>query len=582
MRHQTNHHTAAFQVRRATDADREAIYRIRHDVYAVELGQHPANAEGRLTDSLDAFNAYVVVSCGEELAGFVSLTPPGSPRYSLDKYLPRDAWPLPPDAGLYEVRILTVTAPYRNRPVAALLLYAVLRVIEAAGGEHVVAIGRREVLPLYERVGLQPCGRTFVSGCVEYELMTQNVATLREYRAQFAPLVARLQRNVDWQLDCPFSPSNTEAVCYHGGVSFSAIGEDFATLERRHTIVNADVLDAWFPPAPGVVSTLQTHLPWLLQTAPPTDCAGMLSAIATARGVPIECLIPGAGSSDLIFRAFLSWLSPSSRVLLLDPTYGEYAHILERIIGCSVHRLALSPEEDFALSPERLAEAASDNFDLIVLVNPNNPTGTFLPSARLIPLLQSLPISTKVWVDEAYVDYLGSQATLEKYAAQSENAIVCKSLSKGLALSGARAAYLVAPPNLARELRRLTPPWVVSLPAQVATVHALQAPAYYAARYAETHTLRDTLHAALQAALPDIRFVSSPANWILAHLPHSGPTASQVVAQCQAQEVFLRDTSSMGERAGKYLLRIAVKDAERNQRILCTLTDVLSAPPPTS
>src|SRR6266576_385362 len=63
---------------------------------------------------------------------------------------------------------------------------------------------------------------------------------------------------------------------------------------------------------------------------------------------------------------------------------------------------------------------------------------------------------------------------------RSENVIVCKSMSKVYALSGARVAYLCAGPHQLEELRALTPPWVVSLPAQVAAVRALNDPAYYA------------------------------------------------------------------------------------------------------
>lgn len=47
---------------------------------------------------------------------------------------------------------------------------------------------------------------------------------------------------------------------------------------------DADVLDAWFPPARGVLATLHDDLPWLLRTLPPTSCAGLIEALATARG----------------------------------------------------------------------------------------------------------------------------------------------------------------------------------------------------------------------------------------------------------------------------------------------------------
>ena len=62
----------------ADEADRARIYAVRHQVYARELGQHPVNAAGRLSDRLDLINTYVVARSGTDLAGFVSITPPGA------------------------------------------------------------------------------------------------------------------------------------------------------------------------------------------------------------------------------------------------------------------------------------------------------------------------------------------------------------------------------------------------------------------------------------------------------------------------------------------------------------------------
>ena len=56
--------------------DRERIYRIRHQVYAIELGQHAENATGRLTDALDSVNTYLVAKRGGEVLGFVAITRP--------------------------------------------------------------------------------------------------------------------------------------------------------------------------------------------------------------------------------------------------------------------------------------------------------------------------------------------------------------------------------------------------------------------------------------------------------------------------------------------------------------------------
>jgi histidinol-phosphate/aromatic aminotransferase/cobyric acid decarboxylase-like protein/GNAT superfamily N-acetyltransferase len=555
--------TARVTLAVAAERDSETIARLRHEVYAHELGQHAVNGAGRLRDALDGHNIFLVARLAGEIAGFVSLTPPNRPAYSIDKYFPRASLPFTIDNRLYEVRLLTVLRPYRGRELATLLMYAAFRWVEAHGGTRIVAIGRREVVGLYARVGLRPLGFSTPSGAVTYELMLATVDELRARAAEFSPLLERLEERTDWQL--PFS-FRRPAPCFHGGAFFSAIGEKFDHLERSHHIINADVLDAWFPPAPGVLAALHEHLPWLLRTSPPTGCDGLVETIAHARGVAPANILPGAGSSDLIFRALRHWLTPKSHALILDPTYGEYAHVLEKVVGCTVDRLTLSREDGYAVDSARLAAALNDGYDLVVLVNPNSPTGRHLPRAELECLLRRLPPRTRVWVDETYVEYAGPGESLEPFAAQSENVIVCKSMSKVYALSGVRAAYLCAGPHQLEALRAITPPWAVSLPAQVAAVRALEDPAYYAARYTETAMLRESLAAGLRAFGWDV--LPGIANFLLCHLPASGPDAETVLQRARPHGLFVRNAATMSPRLGSRTLRLAVKDAATNQRML--------------
>ena len=562
---------APFVLATATAADREAIYRARHEVYGRELGQHAPNTSARLRDALDDTNVYLVAKVAGELAAFISITPPGARAYSIDKYFERAALPFAVDEGLYEVRLLTVLKPHRGRELATLLMYAALRWVEAHGGTHIAAIGRREVLELYLKAGLHAMGRQAASGAVTYELLHATVVELRERAGQLEGVFGRLEEKTDWRLLFPF---RKPASCFHGGAFFSAIGERFDQLERSRDIINADVLDAWFPPAPGVLDALHEHLPWLLRTSPPTSCEGLIETIAHARGVRPSNILPGAGSSDLIFRALRHWLTPQSHALILDPTYGEYAHVLERVIGCTVDRLTLTRDTGYAVDLARLEAAFADDYDLIVLVNPNSPTGRHLPRRELAPLLRRVPERTRIWIDETYVEYAGPGQSLEAFAAASENVIVCKSMSKVYALSGARAAYLCAGPHQLEALRAITPPWVVSLPAQVAAVRALQDPDYYAARYRETAALREELASGLKSlgweVLPGI------ANFLLCHLPEQSPPAAEWVRRCRVHGLFMRDAALMGSGLGSRAVRLAVKDAATNAQMLQIIREMVA------
>jgi histidinol-phosphate/aromatic aminotransferase/cobyric acid decarboxylase-like protein/GNAT superfamily N-acetyltransferase len=556
----------------ADSHDRERIYGLRHDVYAEELHQHPANAAARLNDLLDARNIYIVAKVAGKIAGFISITPPGATSYSIDKYFARETLPFAVNDGLYEIRLLTVRKPFRGTSVATLLMYAAFRWVESHGGSHIVALGRREILNLYLKAGLQSVGKSAQSGEVTYDLLHGAVSEVRAAIQPFRGMLARLRDKAGWQLNFTY---DKPAECFHGGAFFAAVGQRFNALHRRETIINADVLDAWFPPSPLVTSVMAEHLEWLLRTSPPTACEGLIEAIAEARCVKSMNILPGAGSSDLIFRALRHWLKPKSRALILDPTYGEYAHVLERVIGCAAKRLALRRRNDYLPDIGELRRALRDRYDLVVLVNPNSPTGRRIPRAILEGILREVPTRTRVWVDETYVDYTGAHESVEPFAARSENIIVCKSMSKVYALSGARVAYLCAGPAQLEGLRAITPPWVVSLPAQVAATMALRDPDYYASRYAETHLLRRQLARELEAF--GWHVVPGEANFLLAHLPGGGIQASDLVKCCRGYGLFLRDASAMGSDLSD-AVRVAVKDAQTNARMVAILGSILRTP----
>jgi histidinol-phosphate/aromatic aminotransferase/cobyric acid decarboxylase-like protein len=189
-------------------------------------------------------------------------------------------------------------------------------------------------------------------------------------------------------------------------------------------------------------------------------------------------------------------------------------------------------------------------------------------------VLRGVPAKTRVWIDEAYLEYVGPDQSLEQFAAGSESVLVCKSMSKVYALSGMRAAYLCGPMHQLADLIPWTPPWAVSLVAQVAAVKALEDPAYYAARYAETHELRRKLTEGLHG-LGIGEIVPGRANFVMFHLGAEHLAVAELLAECRKAGVFLRDVSSMGANLGGRALRIAVKDRKANQAVLGTLEKVL-------
>lgn len=361
------------------------------------------------------------------------------------------------------------------------------------------------------------------------------------------------------------------AHAFHGGAFFDAIGVDFRHLARRADVVSADVLDAWYDPSPRVLDVLREHLAFALRTSPPTHGAGLIEAIAAARDLRPANLLLGGGTSNLMYLTLPRLIARGSRVLLLDPTYGEYPHLLEHVLGAHVTRFDLEPRDGFEVDPQRLAAAARD-VDLVVIVDPNSPTGRPMEPAAWDTLLDALAPDQRVWVDETYGDFVPGRVPVERRVADDPRVIVAKSMSKYYALSGVRVGYLVAAQQLVRELASASPPWSVGLVAQIAATEALRDPEWYAARAAETAALRDELRAGIDR-IGGLRCFPSSANFLL--FATADVPAHQIVARCRDAGVFLRDCSSLSSRLAGRLVRTAVKDRAGNARILAALEHAL-------
>lgn len=559
----------------ANELDREMIYQIRYEIYANELNQHSNNHQQQLSDYLDKENFYIVAKDHEQIAGFISITTPRSTNYSVDKYFPRTAVPFSFDEHLYEIRLLSVIKQKRNAPIALALMYAAFRWVQSHGGKYIVAICREDLLEMYQKAGLKPLQEKVLSGKVNYVLSIATIDFLQSKVDGDKRLYTALQRKINWKLPFLFfAPSP----CYHGGSFFEAIGEDLQSIEKAKDIINADVLDAWFAPSPKVIQAIQSNLPFLLQTSPPTHAEGLKKVIAETRGVQSTQILPGAGSSDLIFLALTRLLTRASKVLIIDPCYGEYIHVLEKVIQCEVNRFNLHSDEGFKINTHGLLNEINKGYDMVILVNPNSPTGIYCSKQEMEAMLLQIAPLTLVWIDETYIEYVGPNESLEQFACNTNHVIICKSMSKTYALSGVRAAYLCCAAPIIENIQQYAPPWAISLPAQAAAIAALQDPAYYQEKYSETNQLRQSLKEDLEK-LGITQIIKGVANFILFYLPPNTLSTLELIEACKSKGLYLRDVSNMGKNIKQNAVRIAVKDRITNQRMLAIIKESIQKSP---
>jgi histidinol-phosphate/aromatic aminotransferase/cobyric acid decarboxylase-like protein len=362
---------------------------------------------------------------------------------------------------------------------------------------------------------------------------------------------------------------------YHGGAFFNAIGNEFATLEKVKDIISADVLDAWFEPSPKVSSKIKEYLSFSLKTSPPTQCEGLIKVISKVRKVPKSNIIVGGGSSDLMFAFFPRILKEDESVLILDPSYGEYAHIFKYITKSRIVRHQLKKEDDFNINYTELAQQIkSESPNLVVLVNPNSPTGKYWGKQHILTLVKRFP-KVLFLIDETYIEYIDKNLSLEKEAVKIQNLAIIKSMSKVYALSGARVGYMVAHIKIIDKVTSFIPPWSVSLVAQIAGVEAIKDPVYYSKKYEETHVLRKSMIAELNK-IHSIKIYDSTANFFLIELLDKKFRADHIIQKLRKQNIFLRDCTSMSLQFKNNFIRVAVKNKTTNKIIIDALRRLLA------
>lgn len=333
-------------------------------------------------------------------------------------------------------------------------------------------------------------------------------------------------------------------------------GKGRAFADRRRSIC-CDVLDAWFAPSPAVIQAFEATA-LAMRTSPDTEGMSLKLEIAKARGLDPDLLSLGAGSSEIIHRV-LPTVAGVGPVVLLDPTYSEYGFVLERA-GIKIRRIPLCRDDGFRVPFDALL-AAAQGATLVVLVNPNNPTGRALSRKELLEFRASMPSTTGLWVDEAYVDYCPPDTSVEADAGQIEGLYVLKSLSKAYALSGIRAAYLVADPAQVAT----PPPWIIGTSAQSAAIAAVRDRAYYADRWRESRDLLCDFVSALRElglvvhqGFINAALIECPAN-------RSG---SQWAEELASNGLIVRTTQGMGDALGDRYIRIGLVERSLQARVI--------------
>lgn len=240
--------------------------------------------------------------------------------------------------------------------------------------------------------------------------------------------------------------------------------------------------------------------------------ADLAAALARTLGVAAESVAVADGALPLLDRLLMAYVRPGDEVVMAWRSYEAYPLSVQVAGGRSV-RVPLTA--DGAHDLPAMAAAVGPATRVVLVCNPNNPTGTVVPWDALVAFVDALPPDVLVVLDEAYTEYderpRPAAAALPALVARG-NVVVLRTFSKAHGLAGLRAGHLVAAPAVASAVRSVLPPFPVSTVAVAAALASLAHPDVLAERVAATRVERDRVRALLAArGLP---VAASAANFV--------------------------------------------------------------------
>ena len=304
--------------------------------------------------------------------------------------------------------------------------------------------------------------------------------------------------------------------------------------------------------------------PW--SRYPEFDPNELVERLAAFAGWRPDGILAGNGSNELIEALLLVTVGPGTRVVIPEPTFTLYA-LLTRILGGEAIRVGLGPELEYV--PEELRKVRSElAAPVTVVCSPNNPTGGLLPAEEVSRLCEDG--DGLVVVDEAYHEFSGQSVVplLERHP----NLVVLRTFSKAMALAGLRVGYLLASPEIVREVNKARLPYNLNFFSQAAALAVLEedAGAVLRANVEKIVAAREDLLYRLYR-VPGVRPYPSQANFILLELAEADPRV--VFESVYRRGVLVRDVTSYPRL--QRCLRVSVGSEPENEAFLSALRHAL-------
>lgn len=324
-------------------------------------------------------------------------------------------------------------------------------------------------------------------------------------------------------------------------------------------------------PPPGLNEFLKDKLTTIV-ALPEVDARSTVEGFADYYHLESDQVLAGNGTTQFIYT--IPAALKTNKALILGPTYADYAD------ACEMHNIPydyLISAESSAFQPDIAAVAKNiKDFDTVFICNPNNPTGTLIPTADLERLCRS-HLDTYFVIDESYLPFVGTYERLSMVRCGLPNVLVLNSMSKIFRIPGLRVGFLISSSLTIAKFKPFLLPWSVNCLAQAAVDYLLQNKIEVDGFIEETVLFLETERKLMAHALQEVASITlfpSSTSYMLAKLSVYF-TAEILCDHLADQGILIRNCSNFAGLS-EHFIRISLKTHEINNILVNKIKDFLN------
>jgi histidinol-phosphate aminotransferase len=311
-------------------------------------------------------------------------------------------------------------------------------------------------------------------------------------------------------------------------------------------------------PSPKVLEAIQKY--GKMANRYPDQGLVVRSKIAEINGLDgPENVMLGNGSSEVFDMLFRCFLEPGQEVIQHTPCFGIYKLRCQILGGKLVSVPMIYKDKQLLFDVNAVLNAVTEKTKIIVIANPNNPTGNFMDDESFVRIAETgIPFV----IDEAYVEYAGLEKSQVQLTKKYPNVMITRTVSKAYGLAGMRFGYALANKALIAQLSATLIPWNVGTIPMWAALAALEDTEGLQQRREFNNREIKFIEESL-SDIPGLTIFHSYGNYILFDGSEAGKVGDDMVAHAQKKGLILRPQAPIYGKKGFFRITIGTKEENR-------------------